>query len=191
MLVVGNDGLKPSYWEMTAGAANAADINFASSARRAVRAERRAREHRQPRPGRTPTAGTAREGVRPRQGRRPADAPTSSPSPVHPARAGSASREEVANARRVPGLAAGELRQRRAHPDRRRRSARRSWTSRSATARRPAPRGTSACASRTRSRSTQPPDELFAFLSDPERVVTCLPGASDRGPRRGRLPRQR
>ncbi len=30
ILVVGNDGLKPSYWEMTAGAANAADINFAS-----------------------------------------------------------------------------------------------------------------------------------------------------------------
>jgi NAD(P)-dependent dehydrogenase (short-subunit alcohol dehydrogenase family) len=32
ILVVGNDGLKPSYWEMTAGVANAADINFASSA---------------------------------------------------------------------------------------------------------------------------------------------------------------
>jgi 3-oxoacyl-[acyl-carrier protein] reductase len=32
VLVVGNDGLKPSYWEMTAGAANAADINFAASA---------------------------------------------------------------------------------------------------------------------------------------------------------------
>ncbi len=31
VLVVGNDGLKPSYWEMTAGVANAADINFASS----------------------------------------------------------------------------------------------------------------------------------------------------------------
>jgi NAD(P)-dependent dehydrogenase (short-subunit alcohol dehydrogenase family) len=31
VLVVGNDGLKPSYWEITAGAANAADINFASS----------------------------------------------------------------------------------------------------------------------------------------------------------------
>jgi NAD(P)-dependent dehydrogenase (short-subunit alcohol dehydrogenase family) len=31
VLVVGNDGLKPSYWELTAGAANAADINFASS----------------------------------------------------------------------------------------------------------------------------------------------------------------
>ena len=31
VMVVGNDGLKPSYWEMTAGAANAADINFASS----------------------------------------------------------------------------------------------------------------------------------------------------------------
>ncbi|MEA2248732.1 MAG: hypothetical protein QOH46_3261 [Solirubrobacteraceae bacterium] len=31
VLVVGNDGLKPSYWEMTAGAANAADINFAAS----------------------------------------------------------------------------------------------------------------------------------------------------------------
>ena len=29
VLVVGNDGLKPSYWEVTAGAANAADINFA------------------------------------------------------------------------------------------------------------------------------------------------------------------
>src|SRR5258708_30970171 len=29
--VGGNEGLKPSYWEMTAGAANAADINFASS----------------------------------------------------------------------------------------------------------------------------------------------------------------
>lgn len=32
VLVVGNDGLKPSYWEMTAGVANAADLNFASSA---------------------------------------------------------------------------------------------------------------------------------------------------------------
>ncbi len=31
VLVVGNDGLKPSYWEMTAGAANSADINFAAS----------------------------------------------------------------------------------------------------------------------------------------------------------------
>lgn len=31
VLVVGNDGLKPSYWELTAGAANAADINFAAS----------------------------------------------------------------------------------------------------------------------------------------------------------------
>jgi 3-oxoacyl-[acyl-carrier protein] reductase len=31
VLVVGNDGLKPSYWELTAGIANAADINFASS----------------------------------------------------------------------------------------------------------------------------------------------------------------
>ena len=31
VLVVGNDGLKPSFWEMTAGAANAADINFAAS----------------------------------------------------------------------------------------------------------------------------------------------------------------
>lgn len=31
VLVVGNDGLKASYWEITAGAANAADINFASS----------------------------------------------------------------------------------------------------------------------------------------------------------------
>ena len=31
VLVVGNDGLEPSYWEMTAGVANAADINFASS----------------------------------------------------------------------------------------------------------------------------------------------------------------
>src|SRR3984957_5341681 len=29
--VVGNDEYKPSYWEMTAGVANAADINFASS----------------------------------------------------------------------------------------------------------------------------------------------------------------
>jgi NAD(P)-dependent dehydrogenase (short-subunit alcohol dehydrogenase family) len=31
VMVVGNDGLKPSYWELTAGVANAADINFASS----------------------------------------------------------------------------------------------------------------------------------------------------------------
>jgi 3-oxoacyl-[acyl-carrier protein] reductase len=29
VLVVGNDGLKSSYWELTAGAANAADNNFA------------------------------------------------------------------------------------------------------------------------------------------------------------------
>jgi 3-oxoacyl-[acyl-carrier protein] reductase len=31
VLVVGNDGIKPSYWETTAGAANAAGINVASS----------------------------------------------------------------------------------------------------------------------------------------------------------------
>jgi NAD(P)-dependent dehydrogenase (short-subunit alcohol dehydrogenase family) len=31
VLVVGNDGVKPSYWELTAGVANAADINFASA----------------------------------------------------------------------------------------------------------------------------------------------------------------
>ena len=31
VLVVGNDGLKSSYWELTAGAANAADINFAEA----------------------------------------------------------------------------------------------------------------------------------------------------------------
>jgi NAD(P)-dependent dehydrogenase (short-subunit alcohol dehydrogenase family) len=31
VLIVGNDGIKPCYWEMTAGVANAADINFASS----------------------------------------------------------------------------------------------------------------------------------------------------------------
>lgn len=31
VLVVGNDGLKSSYWELTAGVANAADINFASA----------------------------------------------------------------------------------------------------------------------------------------------------------------
>jgi 3-oxoacyl-[acyl-carrier protein] reductase len=31
VLVIGNDGLKPSYWETTAGAANAAGINVAAS----------------------------------------------------------------------------------------------------------------------------------------------------------------
>jgi NAD(P)-dependent dehydrogenase (short-subunit alcohol dehydrogenase family) len=31
VLVVGNDGMKSSYWELTAGAANAADNNFASA----------------------------------------------------------------------------------------------------------------------------------------------------------------
>lgn len=31
VLVVGNDGLKPTPWELTAGVANAADINFASA----------------------------------------------------------------------------------------------------------------------------------------------------------------
>jgi 3-oxoacyl-[acyl-carrier protein] reductase len=31
VLVVGNDGLKPTYWETTAGIANAADINLASA----------------------------------------------------------------------------------------------------------------------------------------------------------------
>jgi 3-oxoacyl-[acyl-carrier protein] reductase len=31
VLVVGNDGLKPSYWEVTAGAANAADQNYAAA----------------------------------------------------------------------------------------------------------------------------------------------------------------
>jgi 3-oxoacyl-[acyl-carrier protein] reductase len=40
VLVVGNDGLKPSYWEMTAGVANAADINFASSVAGPVNTDR-------------------------------------------------------------------------------------------------------------------------------------------------------
>lgn len=31
VLVVGNDGVKPTFWETTAGAANAAGINVASS----------------------------------------------------------------------------------------------------------------------------------------------------------------
>jgi 3-oxoacyl-[acyl-carrier protein] reductase len=31
VLVVGNDGIKSSYWELTAGVANAADINFVSA----------------------------------------------------------------------------------------------------------------------------------------------------------------
>ncbi len=31
VMVVGNDGIKPTYWETTAGVANAADINFASA----------------------------------------------------------------------------------------------------------------------------------------------------------------
>lgn len=31
VLIVGNDGAKPSYWEVTAGVANAADCNFASA----------------------------------------------------------------------------------------------------------------------------------------------------------------
>jgi NAD(P)-dependent dehydrogenase (short-subunit alcohol dehydrogenase family) len=31
VLVVGNDGFKPSYWELTPGAANAADQNFAAA----------------------------------------------------------------------------------------------------------------------------------------------------------------
>lgn len=31
VLVIGNDGIKPSYWETTAGAANAAGLNVASS----------------------------------------------------------------------------------------------------------------------------------------------------------------
>jgi 3-oxoacyl-[acyl-carrier protein] reductase len=31
VMVVGNDGLKPSYWELTPGAANAADQNFAAA----------------------------------------------------------------------------------------------------------------------------------------------------------------
>jgi 3-oxoacyl-[acyl-carrier protein] reductase len=31
VLVVGNDGIKPTPWELTAGVANAADINFASA----------------------------------------------------------------------------------------------------------------------------------------------------------------
>jgi 3-oxoacyl-[acyl-carrier protein] reductase len=31
VLVVGNDGIKSSYWELTAGVANAADINFVNA----------------------------------------------------------------------------------------------------------------------------------------------------------------
>src|SRR5207253_411511 len=46
VLVVGNDGLKPSYWEMTAGVANAADINFASSVAEGLLHQRRAHSNR-------------------------------------------------------------------------------------------------------------------------------------------------
>ena len=122
-------------------------------ARRAVRPEGHPREHRQPRARSTPTAGTASR----RRSRATRASTSRRPRPrrlVDPARAdlhAAGGREP----RRVPRLAARELRQRRAHPDRRRaaQGAHGHPGRRARDGRRP--RGTRApCASRTRSRST-------------------------------------
>jgi NADP-dependent 3-hydroxy acid dehydrogenase YdfG len=94
VLVVGNDGLKPSYWEMTAGAANAADLNFASSRRRS-----RATRASTSRPRTTSPSRRSRSGGSARRRR----SPTSSRSWPRRARASSTARTSpsmAASARR-------------------------------------------------------------------------------------------
>ena len=117
VLVVGNDGLKPSYWEMTAGVANAADINFASSV--AEQYGRYGVRINTVNPGPVNTdrwdtleSAFARDkgvdpGPRARTGRA-----VHSLRPDLRARGGRGARD-------VPRLTAGQLHQRRPHPDRR------------------------------------------------------------------------
>src|SRR5256886_5435042 len=71
VMVVGNDGLKPSYWEMTAGAANAADINFASSVAGQDGRYRRRINTRNPRPGKPDPRDRPEKAIRPGQEGRP------------------------------------------------------------------------------------------------------------------------
>ena len=82
VLVVGNDGLKPSYWEMTAGVANAADINFASSSPSSTGVTACVSTPSTPVRSHRPV-GQAGEGVRAGQGRFPGPRRTSWP-PVIP-----------------------------------------------------------------------------------------------------------
>ena len=118
VLVVGNDGLKPSYWEMTAGVANAADINFASSV--AEQYGRYGVRINTVNPGPVNTdrwdglekAFARDKGVTQERAHELADR-------VHPVRPDLRARRG-GRAGHVPGLAAGQLHQRRAHPGGRR-----------------------------------------------------------------------
>ena len=85
VLVVGNDGIKSSYWELTAGIANAADINVASALAEQYGRYRRAGQHGEPRAGEHRSLGRAREAVRAR--------------PRHPAGRGAPDRPRDAAAR--------------------------------------------------------------------------------------------
>lgn len=117
VLVVGNDGLKPSFWEMTAGAANAADLNFASSIAdqygpKGIRVNT-------VNPGPVDTdRWDGLEGLRPRHGRGPGGGAAArrgvhSAGPNHPAGGGR-------GAGHVPGIRPCRQRARRPRPDRRR-----------------------------------------------------------------------
>src|SRR2546429_9785143 len=68
VLVVGNDGLKPSYWEMTAGVANAPDINFASSVAEQYGRHGGGINTVNPGPGKTDRGGTLEKAFAPDKG---------------------------------------------------------------------------------------------------------------------------
>ena len=71
VLVVGNDGLKPSFLEITVGAAYAADLELRQLHRGPVRTEGDPGQHCQPGSGGDRPVGRPRKGLRPRHGRGP------------------------------------------------------------------------------------------------------------------------
>ena len=137
VLVVGNDGIKPSYWEMTAGAANAADLNFCVLGAEQYGPLGIRVQHGQPGPGRHRPLGPPGEGLRPRQERRPERA--------HELALGSIPLGRICTRRRSPTSSPSShpsrgVHQRRPHPGRRCAAPRRSWTGRCSTSRRIGPR---------------------------------------------------